>query len=145
MSSSPTGTNPLDAHKTKIRDGRMMQGICMQWIIDNYRTIDSESLRMYALIARLTFGFRKQYAYIKQSEFDMNKTTLKKYRDKLTETGLIEWKITEGYTMYKIIEPKAEIENFDTGKATASNIKHSAETAASGSNSLQTYNPNEDI
>ena len=96
--------------KDNIYDGRMMQGICIQWFIDKYGI--NKEFSLYCSILRLTFGFRKRYAYIPFDKIPFSKNIIKKYRDNLTKKGIIEWKITKGYTMYKILEPRDYIANF---------------------------------
>lgn len=85
-----------------------MQGICFQWFYDKKYS----SLEFYMSICRLTFGFKKRYAYLKQENFGMNPKTLKKHRDYLVSIGVLEWEKTSGYTMYKILEPASEIYRF---------------------------------
>jgi len=99
-----------------------MQGICFQWFIDEFGT--NKEFILYISILRLTFGFRKRYAYISSKNLPFKDLhTLKKYRDILTQKGIIEWKTTSGYTMYKILEPKKEISRFILGKDISSSSK----------------------
>ena len=91
-----------------------MQGICIQWFIDKYGFGNITARALYSDILRLSFGYRKKYAYIKQETFCIKSgKTLKKYRDFLTKEGIISWKITKGYTMYQILEPAEYIKNFE--------------------------------
>jgi len=115
--------------KGKIYDGRMMQGICVQWFIDKYGV--NREFELYCSILRLTFGFRKRYAYIPFDKIPFSKNIIKKYRDNLTKKGIIEWKITKGYTMYKIMKPKDEINNFILKNDKDSNNKEESEPAVS--------------
>lgn len=100
--------NNEQAIKNKIVDGRFMLGICTQWFCDN----NYNYLELYVAICRKSFGFRKRYAYIESSEFKINLHTLKKHRDYLVSIGVLEWKKTKGFTMYKILEPIDEIKRF---------------------------------
>ena len=115
--------------KGKIYDGRMMQGICVQWFIDKYEV--NREFELYCSILRLTFGFRKRYAYIPFNKIPFSKNIIKKYRDNLTKKGIIEWKTTKGYTMYKIIEPKDYITNFILKNDKENNSKEESEPAGS--------------
>ena len=98
--------------KNKINDGRMMQGICIQWFQDTYPDASLEALAIYVKIARHTIGFRKRDGYIEQSTFNLNPKTLKKYRDMLTEIGVISWQSTKKFTLYKLLEPQVELDGF---------------------------------
>jgi len=88
-----------------------MIGICIQYYVDNYRLSHIER-SMLEIILRYTFGFKKRNAYVSQKIFELNSKTLKKYRDMLSEKGILKWKKTRKYTIYEIIEPKKEIEKF---------------------------------
>lgn len=127
----------------KINDGRMMQGICIQWFQDTYPDASLEELAIYVKIARHTIGFRKRDGYIEQSTFNLNPKTLKKYRDRLTELGAIAWQSTKKFTLYKLLEPQDELAGFKLFQdRSIVNIK------VGGSNKLVeplAYDPNEDI
>jgi hypothetical protein len=104
---------PLESNTIyKISDGRMMQGICVQWFQDTYPDASLEELAIYVKIARHTIGFRKRDGYIEQSTFNLNPKTLKKYRDRLTCLGVIAWQSTKKFTLYKLLEPQSELIGF---------------------------------
>jgi hypothetical protein len=90
----------------------MMQGICVQWFQDTYPDASLEELAIYVKIARHTIGFRKRDGYIEQSTFNLNPKTLKKYRDRLTDLGVIAWQSTKKFTLYKLLEPREELIGF---------------------------------
>jgi hypothetical protein len=90
----------------------MMQGICAQWFQDTYPDASLEELAIYVKIARHTIGFRKRDGYIEQSTFNLNPKTLKKYRDRLTDLGIIAWQSTKKFTLYKLLEPHVELTGF---------------------------------
>ena len=97
----------------KIFDGRMMQGIIVQWLMDSsYMSADEKIV--FLVVLRNTFGRRKRYAFIKQDLFlkDMSKNTLLKYRKSLVAKGIISFSVTKGFTKYEIIEPKEIIDKF---------------------------------
>lgn len=96
----------------KIYDGRFMLGTYTQWLLDEKKGLNRTAIDLALLIARQSFGYRKRYAYIHSDYFSMDKMTLKRYRDVLVQEGLLEWKKTKGYTMYKLLEPKNEIDSF---------------------------------
>ncbi len=137
-----------NGNQHKVRDGRMMQGICSQWIVDNALDIGctSDLIGMYNIIARNTFGYRKRDGYIEQALFGLHRNTIKKHRDRLTELGLIEWQATRAYTRYKIIEPREEIANFAFAHGSAISLTciDQVEPQASGSEK-PIYDPNEEI
>jgi hypothetical protein len=104
---------PLESNTIyKISDGRMMQGVCVQWFQDTYPDASLEELAIYVKIARHTIGFRKRDGYIEQSTFNLNPKTLKKYRDRLTYLGVIAWQSTKKFTLYKLLEPQSELIGF---------------------------------
>ena len=79
----------------KIFDGRMMQGIIVQWLMDSsYMSADEKIV--FLVVLRNTFGRRKRYAFIKQDLFlkDMSKNTLLKYRKSLVTKGIISFSVT---------------------------------------------------
>jgi hypothetical protein len=90
----------------------MMQGVCVQWFQDTYPDASLEELAIYVKIARHTIGFRKRDGYIEQSTFNLNPKTLKKYRDMLTDLGVIAWQSTKKFTLYKLLEPREELIGF---------------------------------
>jgi len=98
-----------------IVDGRYQIGICSQWFHDTYgegTNFIKNGGVLYDAILRKTFGYRQRFNYIPQNFFGLNSNTLKKYRDRLTNLGIIEWKKTKQMTMYKILEPANEISTF---------------------------------
>jgi len=97
----------------KIFDGRMMQGIVVQWLIDSSQMSSDEKI-VFLVVLRNTFGRRKRYAFIKQDLFlkDMSKNTLLKYRKSLVTKGIISFSVTKGFTKYEILEPKEIIDKF---------------------------------
>ena len=109
-------SNSKEQNKQRsIKSGEMMQGICLQWFIDVYGVGSNgvkNGLILYISILRKSFGYRDRYAYIPQNYFGLSPNSLKKYRDKLTELGIIEWKATKQMTMYKILEPADKIKTF---------------------------------
>lgn len=142
MNTASNETQQEQQTRYKTVDGRMMQGICNQWFLDTNEDLGLEEFAIYSIIARQTFGFRKREGYIEQASFKLNPKTLKKYRDILTEKGIISWQATKKFTLYRLLEPRDDIANF---KTTNDKSIVTLEPANSGSNSLQTYNPNEDI
>jgi hypothetical protein len=135
---------PEQQSKYKISDGRMMQGICIQWFQDTYPDASLEELAIYVKIARHTIGFRKRDGYIEQSTFNLNPKTLKKYRDMLTNLGVIAWQSTKKFTLYKLLEPHVELDKFKLIQDRSMiNIQP---TQSSGSKDIvQKYNPDQDI
>lgn len=97
----------------KIFDGRMMQGIIVQWLMDS-SYISADEKIVFLVVLRNTFGRRKRYAFIKQDLFlkDMSKNTLLKYRKSLVTKGIISFSVTKGFTKYEILEPKEIIDKF---------------------------------
>lgn len=135
---------PLESNTTyKISDGRMMQGICTQWFQDTYPDASLEELAIYVKIARHTIGFRKRDGYIEQSTFNLNPKTLKKYRDRLVESGIISWQATKKFTLYKLLEPQVELAGF---RLLQDRSMISITHLSSGSiEPTITYDPNSDI
>lgn len=82
-------------------------GIAMRWFINNYPKKYQE---VYFKIVDKTLGYMNQYSYIKQDSFDLTPRNLKIHRDWLKEQGIIDWKKTDGFTRYNILEPKELIE-----------------------------------
>jgi hypothetical protein len=105
--------NAIKKQRT-ILSGQMMQGICMQWFIDNYSNNKKaiKAIGLYAKILRYTFGYRNRFNYIHQARFDMFSQQLKTHRDHLTSIGVLEWKSTKQMTYYRILEPASEISTF---------------------------------
>ena len=97
----------------KIFDGRMMQGIVVQWLMDSSDMSSDEKI-VFLVVLRNTFGRRKRYAFIKQDLFlkDMSKNTLLKYRKSLVAKGIISFSVTKGFTKYEILKPKEIIDKF---------------------------------
>jgi hypothetical protein len=121
----------------------MMQGICAQWFQDTYPDASLEELAIYVKIARHTIGFRKRDGYIEQSTFNLNPKTLKKYRDRLTELGIIAWQSTKKFTLYKLLEPQGEIAGF---RLLQDRSMINISQASSGSTEqVIKYDPNMDI
>jgi len=96
--------------KIKWIDGRLIQGAYYQWIVDMHQ--EALDIKILYIIARNTLGYRKRYGYIKASVFDkyIHRNTKVKQMNKAKELGLLEYKTTRGYTMYKLVLPE-EIEN----------------------------------
>ena len=105
----------MEKNKPRIvKSGEMMQGICMQWLLDEHGS-DKKIMRaaqVYGKTLRKTFGYRNRWGYIPQDYFAMCPKQLKRYRDVLTEAGLLEWKTTKQMTLYKILEPRDIIKTF---------------------------------
>lgn len=121
----------------------MMQGICAQWFQDTYPDASLEELAIYVKIARHTIGFRKRDGYIEQSTFNLNPKTLKKYRDRLVESGIIYWQATKKFTLYKLLEPQVELAGFRLLQD-----RSTINITQSSSGSIEptiTYDPNSDI
>ena len=105
-----------------IKSGEMMQGICIQWFIDEYGFSNDgkvNGFELYAAILRKTFGYRQKFNYISQSYFEMSPNKMKRHRDYLTEIGVLEWHTTKQMTMYRILEPADEIKTFRFSKQNA--------------------------
>lgn len=120
-------------NNNKIVDGRMMQGIVYQWLLDN-TDLTLEELGIIAVVLRETLGRRKAFAFIKRENFlrFMSRNTLSKYRKSLVDRGIISCKTTKAYTMYSILEPSEEISNFLLGKSSGSEEKPIREFDSSG-------------
>jgi hypothetical protein len=131
-------------NKYKIVDGRMMQGICNQWFLDTNPDLGLEEFAIYSIIARHTFGFRKREGYIEQASFKLNPKTLKKYRDILTEMGIISWQATKKFTLYKILEPQVDIVNFKT-TSDRSFIVHEQQASRGSIDKQPIYDPSAPI
>ena len=104
-------SNQENRETRKIRDGRMILGDYIQWLVDNHQELTSVEIRLLQIIARNTFGWRKRYGYIKSEalEMGMSKKTRNTHMKRLKEQGLLDYRRTRGYTMYKILVPE-EIE-----------------------------------
>jgi len=104
--------------KLEIKSGHMMQGICMQWFIDNHSSNKTamKAIGLYTKILRYTFGYRQSFNYIKQDRFNMLGQQLKSHRDILVQLGVLEWHTTKNMTMYRILEPVDEIDRFHFSK-----------------------------
>ena len=110
--------NDKVTNERTIKSGEMMQGICIQWFIDEYSNNKTamKTVGLYTKILRYTFGYRQRFNYIKQDRFNMLGQQLKSHRDILTDLGLLEWHTTKQMTMYRILEPVTEIKTFRFSK-----------------------------
>jgi hypothetical protein len=95
--------------QTKWFDGRMVQGAYRQWLVDEHP--EALELVVIDIIARFTLGYRRRYAYLEETKFNLSHN--KKYRQikKAEELGLLEYRKTKGYTMYKLVLPEDIEEN----------------------------------
>ncbi len=95
--------------KVRWYDGRMVQGAYLQHLEDTDKG-DAMSLKALRIIIGQTLRYKKRYAYIKSDLFGISDATRQRQIQKLRNMGLLEYHITRGYTMFRLVLPK-EIEN----------------------------------
>jgi len=88
----------------------MMVGGFNTWFTRNYNPPGVVDTAIKTIVDR-TLAYRKQYAFIKQTDFSLSKNTLKKARDWLVQEEIISWTRTNGFTKYTI-EAKQITHNF---------------------------------
>jgi hypothetical protein len=83
----------------------MIQGAYIQWLVEQHP--EALNIKSIHIISRHTLGYRKRYAYIKAEDFKgMEKSKRSRDFKKLKNLGLLEYKKTRGYTMFKLVLPK---------------------------------------
>jgi len=117
--------------KIKWIDGRLVQGAYYQWIVDEHQ--EALDIKILFIIARNTLGYRKRYAYIKSDIFDkhMHRNTKVKQIKRAKELGLLEYRTTRGYTMYRLVLP-LNIEENTLWKGEVEQKKEIKKTIAEG-------------
>jgi len=94
-----------------------MSGIYLQWINDNQVDLDLSIYEKDILftISRNTLGYRLSYGYILQELFTLlfSERTLKTYRKKLIEKGLLKFKPTNRMSYYELVLPDEITNEFD--------------------------------
>ena len=82
-------------------------GMAMRWFLNKHPKKYQE---IYFKIVDKTLGYMNQHSYIKQDIFDLTPRNLKIHRDWLVDNGIIEWQRTDGFTRYRLLEPREVIE-----------------------------------
>ena len=121
--------------RAKVIDGRMMQGICIQWFVDTYGY--GSTLNVYAKILRDTFGLRRRYAFIKSDSIPGSRRGRLADLDFLEENGIISrkqsWNKSNesyGFVRYEVLQPADSIQNFSLEVDTKYTAKSDEKTKA---------------